>query len=179
MRLFIAIEVSEEIKAELKKVVDKLKEVDADVKWVRKEGLHITLKFLGEVDENGMDKIVNILEQISGEKNPFTVSFKGLGAFSDLKRPRVIWVGIERGKEELKDIAKELDVREFSPHLTLGRVKSGRNRNELASALTDQNNLTMPELNVTKINLMESILKREGAEYRKRREIWLKKKKGM
>jgi len=177
MRLFIAIEILEKIKAELMEIVDKLKQAGADVKWVRPQGMHITLKFLGEVDENRKDKIIEILKQISEKKSPFTVTFKGLGAFPDLKRPRVVWIGIEKGGEELKGIAKELDVslgnlgflrekREFSPHLTLGRVKSGRNKNALVSALSSHNNFTLPELNVDKINLIQSILKREGAEYK-------------
>ena len=166
MRLFIAIEISEEIKTGLTKVVAKLKDAGADVKWVRPEGMHLTIKFLGEVDENRKDKIISGLEQVSEKKSPFTVTFKGLGAFPDLKRPRVVWAGIEKGREELKDIAKELEVQKFSPHLTFGRVKSNRNENELVNALNAHNNFILPQLNVDKINLIESILKREGAEYR-------------
>lgn len=177
MRLFIAIEISEEIKTGLAKVVAKLKDAGADVKWVRPEGMHLTIKFFGEVDENRKDKIISSLEQVSEKKSPFTVTFKGLGAFPDLNRPRVVWAGIEKGREELKDISKELEAslselgfskepREFSPHLTFGRVKSNRNKNGLVSALNAHNNFTLPQLNVDKINLIQSILKREGAEYR-------------
>lgn len=183
MRLFIAINISEEIKAGLKKIADKLKEIDADVKWVRPEGMHITLKFLGNVDENRKDKIMHVLEEISARKSPFTVTFQGVGVFPDLKRPRVVWIGIEKGREELKDIAKELDAhlsglgflkeaREFSVHLTLGRVKSSRGREKLVEVL-ESYNIILPELFVQKISLMESILKREGAEYRKVREVCL------
>jgi len=167
MRLFIAIEISEEIKTGLAKVVAKLKDAGADVKWVRPEGMHLTIKFLGEVDENRKDKIISSLEQISEKKSPFTVTFKGLGAFPDLNRPRVVWAGIEKGREELKDIAKELEVQKFLPHLTLGRVKSGRGIKDLVALLVSASNgFALPELNVDKINLIESILKREGAEYR-------------
>lgn len=182
MRLFIAVEISEEIKTGLVKIIDKLKETDADVKWVRQEGMHITLKFLGEVDEKRKDKIIESLEKISEKRHPFIVTFKGLGVFPDLKRPRVVWVGIEKGKEELSDIAKELDAhlselgflcekREFAPHLTLARVKSSRGRKELTEGLSSYNNFVLPKLIVNEIILMQSILKREGAEYKRVKEF--------
>lgn len=177
MRLFIAVEISEEIKREIVKITDKFKEAGADVKWVRPEGMHLTLKFLGEVDETRKDKIVDILKPISKTKSPFIITFQGLGAFPDLKRPRVIWIGAEKGKEELKNIAEEIEgplsemgfskeKREFSPHLTLGRVKSNRGIKELVSLLTGCNDLILSELNADKISLIQSILKREGSEYK-------------
>jgi 2'-5' RNA ligase len=176
MRLFIAVEIPEEIKIELQKLLEKLKTTDADVKWVRPEGMHITLKFLGEADEKSKDKIIAVLEEVSKKKNSFTVNFRGLGVFPGLKRPRVVWVGIEKGREELRDMAKELEsalselgfpkeAREFSAHLTLGRVKSGRNREKLVEDLKNYNDFVLPPFNADKINLMQSVLKREGAEY--------------
>jgi 2'-5' RNA ligase len=191
MRLFIAVEISEEIKTELTKIIDKLKEADADVKWVGPEGMHITLKFLGEVDEKRKDKIIERMEKIFTPTPKilvwgFTVTFKGLGAFPDFKRPRVVWLGIEKGKEELTEVAKELDAclselgfpaekREFSPHLTLGRVKSSRGREKLMDALSSYNNFVLPKLTVNEIILMQSILKREGAEYKRVKEFCLRK----
>lgn len=180
MRLFIAIELAEEIKTEIEKIVNRLRGADCDVKWVRREGMHITLKFLGEVEEGRKDKIQDILVRIAGVTAPFKVSFRGIGAFPDAwqKRPRVIWIGIEDGYEELKDLAEKLGVclaelnfseekRVFSPHLTLGRVRSGRGIEELKKAMAEQEKFILPELNVNEIILMQSILKREGAEYRK------------
>jgi 2'-5' RNA ligase len=185
MRLFIAIEISAEIKAELTKIVDKLKEAAAEVKWVRPEGMHLTLKFLGEVEEGRKGVVENILEKISTTKS-FTVTFQGLGAFPNLNNPRVIWVGIEKGKEELKKINGELETqletvgfpkeeRGFEPHLTLGRVKSGHNKVTLARMVTAESHLALTPLKVEKISLIQSILKREGAEYRRIKEAYLKK----
>ena len=183
MRLFIAVEISEEIKAELVKIVDKLKEAKAEVKWVRPEGMHLTLKFLGEVGEERKEIVGNILEKVSIAR-PFTVTFQGLGVFPNLNNPRVVWVGIEKGREELKKINGELEKllaeagfpkeeREYESHLTLGRVKSGYNKAALAKKLSAEGPLTLAPLKVEKIILMESILKREGAEYRRVKEVYL------
>ena len=183
MRLFIAVEISDEIKTELVKIVDDLKAAQADVKWVTPEGMHLTLKFLGEVGEGRKEIVENILERFSMVK-PFIVTFQGLGAFPNLNNPRVVWMGIENGREELKKINFELEKllaeagfpkeeREYEAHLTLGRVRSGQNKVALAKKLSAERPLALAPVKVEKIILMESILKREGAEYRRVKEVYL------
>lgn len=177
MRLFIAIDMSDEIKKRLAELIEVFRKIDADVRWVKPEGMHITLKFLGEIDGNIKDNIVDILKRTASERYPFTIKFHGVGVFPDFRRPRVIWLGIEKGRDELKDIAKELDVglstlglpreeREYEPHLTIGRVKTGRGRKELIETINAYDRLNLPGLYVTRISLIESILKREGPEYK-------------
>ena len=146
MRTFIAIKLSEEIKKEMASLQEKLKPANADVKWVNPENIHLTLKFLGEVKEDRITKIKDILENIAKKHSGFEISLFKLGAFPKLDYPRVVWAGIDKGCSEAEAITKEIEEnlenlgfekekRPFSAHLTLGRVKSGKNKEELKKIL--------------------------------------------
>ncbi len=142
MRTFIALELSKEIKEELSRLQDELKKADADVKWVKPDNIHLTLKFLGNVEDTKIEQIRNILKEISSKHMAFEISLFKIGAFPHLNYPRVIWVNIDKGCGETEEIAKEIEnnlekegfareSRPFSAHLTLGRVKSGKNKLKL------------------------------------------------
>ncbi|PMQ02221.1 MAG: RNA 2',3'-cyclic phosphodiesterase [Dictyoglomus sp. NZ13-RE01] len=134
-RLFIAID----LPFEIKKKIDECKKtlevnIKHGVKWVELENYHFTIKFLGETQEEKIESISKIIEEISSEFKPFYISFKELGVFPNFKNPRVIWIGIDEGLDEMQNIFNTLekritklgfpkDEKEFSPHLTLGRVK--------------------------------------------------------
>ncbi|MBC7319413.1 RNA 2',3'-cyclic phosphodiesterase [bacterium] len=131
MRVFIAVGLPEDIKEELHKLVGSLRRSISDVKWVEKENFHITIRFIGEVEEDRILKLEKILDDIGSKFSPFKVEIKGIGNF-----PHVLWVGIEEGSDTLKNIAYAIEgslLREgfqpadklFSPHITLGRVKKG------------------------------------------------------
>ncbi|MGB9857283.1 MAG: RNA 2',3'-cyclic phosphodiesterase [Dictyoglomaceae bacterium] len=134
-RLFIAIDLPFEIKEILNKYKEELaKYITYGVKWVELENLHFTIRFLGETEENKIPDIQRIMDEVSCEFFPFSISFNELGAFPSFKNPRVIWIGIENGKREMKTLFQRLEdkivklgfqreEKEFSPHLTLGRVK--------------------------------------------------------
>lgn len=142
MRTFIAFELSSDIKNEFAELQEKLKKAGADVKWVNPNNIHLTLKFFGEISDDKVAPISKILDEISSENRPFKISLSGLGAFPDLNRPRVLWVGIGEGASSAEQIAKSLEnnleklgfskeERPFRAHFTLGRVKSGKNKSEL------------------------------------------------
>jgi 2'-5' RNA ligase len=129
MRLFIAVEIPEDVKEELGKTMEALKRKVSSVKWVEKENFHITLRFIGEVQEDKLPVIENIIEEVSSKFSPFDIELKGVGNF-----PYVIWIGIDKGKEILSDISYSIEGplikagfppadKLFSPHITLGRVK--------------------------------------------------------
>ena len=137
MRVFIAIELGKEIKEALSKIQDELKTVQGDVKWVEPQNIHLTLKFLGEIEENKIPKISQTLKAISCQVRPFMITLSELGAFPSHKYPRVIWIGIAEGKTELSKLVELIEdslvklkfpkeKRGFSAHFTLGRVKSAR-----------------------------------------------------
>ena len=176
IRTFIAVRLDSEIRSELASIQDELKKCEVDVKWVKPGGIHITLKFLGYVLESQLKDIFKATDESVKEIRPFTLSFSGLGAFPKLQNPRVIWVGVKEGKEELVRISRNLEEilsqcgfkgedRPFHPHLTLGRVKSPKNRDSLIKAIESEKSCTAGSMEVEEIVVMQSLLKPEGAEY--------------
>lgn len=138
MRTFIGVNISNEIKMELSRIQNVLKEMNLDVKWVKPENMHITLKFLGEIQKEKIKILQNDLTSVANRFKPFEINISGLGTFPDLRRPRVIWIGIDRGGSELKKMAIFIENnlaniglakedKKFSAHLTLGRVRTTRN----------------------------------------------------
>jgi len=144
MRAFIAAEIPEEIQQILSDAQDKLRSAAACVKWVETRNIHITLKFLGEINEDQTETVCGVVYEALRGVDAFRVSLSGLGAFPGRGHPRVIWAGIDKGAGELRAIAERLrkmpegcgkaaEERPFSAHITLGRVKS----NDNAAALNE------------------------------------------
>ena len=188
MRTFIAIELPENIKGALAQLQEKLKAAKADVKWVEPQNIHLTLKFLGEIDEGKLEKIRKILEDISGDNLAFQIRLGAVGAFPKMHFPRVLWVGIDKGDIETRKIAAALEEktakigipkeeRAFSSHITIGRTKSDLNRQQLVEGLKkmesnwEGKNL---EFSVTKITLYKSTLGPGGPVYEALKEATLK-----
>lgn len=179
MRTFIAIELPKEIKEALSRLQEQLKESGADVKWVEPENIHLTLKFLGERDEKKVKQISATLEETAVNHYTYSARISSLGSFPKIDSPRVIWVGIEKGDEETKKIAWELEEkiakagipkeeREFSSHITIGRTRSPANKEKLVAALKNQSEKLITEnleFTVGKITLFESTLTPKGPVY--------------
>jgi len=176
MRIFIAVELPEEVKAEIGKIVESLKSIEAGVKWVEEKNVHITLKFLGEVKDNDVERLKDIVKDVVADTKIFEVDYKGLGTFPEGKTPRVIWVGIKKGTDELKKIADSLEVllsksgfrkeeREFSAHITIGRVKEKRNIGELKKSIEEKKNTKFGKSTVGHITIMKSTLSPKGPIY--------------
>lgn len=174
MRLFVAIEIPHEIREVFADFLKELRAVAPQVKWVRAENLHVTLKFLGETEAGKLDAIHNSLAPLRAEL-PVTLGFRGLGFFPNEKRPKVFWAGME-ASPNLKALAGELDhalhqlgfpqeVRPFTPHLTLARFKApGLPANLLALARKDESR-AFGSMTASEFHLIESKLKPSGAEY--------------
>ncbi len=176
IRTFIAIKLTPEISSNISKLQEELKKTSAQVKWVKPENIHLTLKFLGHVTPEELEKVKLITKETLEPFAPFEVSISGLGAFPKIKYPRVIWVGVDQGKEELKRMVSNLEERlarigfakekrPFSPHLTLGRVKSSKGRERLIEALSLVKASNLGNMRVTKISIMKSELRPEGPIY--------------
>ncbi len=175
MRTFIAIDLEPGLKTALQALIQKLKATGADVRWTHAGGLHLTLKFLGEVDEAEVASVKGVLEKVAGRHSSFPLAFAGTGVFPDEREPRVLWVGFAAGPALLalqEDLERELEVegfarekRAFRPHLTLGRVKGpGRVRNAVQE-LGRERSESLGGMTVRKVALFESRLRPEGAEY--------------
>lgn len=185
MRLFIAVDLNSQNKDALAGLQARLKKADADVKWVEPGNIHLTLKFLGEVNEEKIPKIISaIKESIAGFK-PFSLEIVSLGAFPSLKYPRIIWAGIEKGKENLEKLAEGIETamlklgfpeekRGFSSHLTLGRVRSAKNKDRLCRQISLASFPALPQ-DIASVNLYQSRLTPQGPIYEKLAEASLQK----
>lgn len=178
MRLFVAIELSEEIREALAQIEAHLKYSGTDVKWVNKDNIHLTLKFLGEVSEEKAKEISAILDGIAKTTKPFEISLNGIGAFPKIEYPRVIWVGLDRGvaessrlagriDEELSKVGFEKESRPFAAHLTIGRVRSPKNKEKLREKLTNCQLLTVNCQLISSLALFQSTLTPKGPIYTK------------
>ncbi len=182
IRTFIAVAVPDMIRQEIGELESSLKGT-GDVRWVRPESLHITLKFLGDVQEDRMESVFRAASVVSGH-GAFMVSVSGLGRFPASGIARVLWVGIEQGAEELKDLAAALDgacaslgysreKRPFSPHLTIGRVRSSRQFGALETAMKSLH-YAGASFPVSHIHVMKSDLHPAGALYERLHSVQLK-----
>jgi 2'-5' RNA ligase len=177
MRTFIAIEIPEDVKEKMAGVQGELKIGGIDASWPRPEGIHLTLKFLGEVPESRIEEIKNALVSATAGMSRFRLEVRGTGAFPNARNARVVWVGLsgELAKlsglqaaveESLVRIGIEREDRPFKPHLTLARIKYIRSKEAWLRALDQVKNITLPGFEVKAVSVMKSELKRTGAEYR-------------
>lgn len=176
MRIFIAIPVDENLKKSILSVQDRLSVSDASIKFVEEENLHFTIKFLGEVTEDVLEKIKNVLKEESEKFESFEIKIAGIGCFPSKNYIRVVWLGVKDGQQTFSALLRSIDDglvnlgfdREvgYTPHLTLGRVRSIRAKEKLSSVLASLEDVEIGNMKVNKIELFESILKRTGPEYR-------------
>jgi 2'-5' RNA ligase len=177
LRLFIAIPIPVDISRNLGNIILNLKKTGADIKWVKPESIHITLKFLGETDEEKLFEITSAIESLGIKKAGLGVEVKGIGFFPDKKRPRVVWAGLEENAPFLIELASKLDSamstlgferekRRFSPHLTIGRFRSNRGLSTLIEETEKMLNTSFGSFPITEFNLYSSTLKPSGAEYK-------------
>ena len=184
IRSFLAIELPTKIAEKLQKLQEDLKTSDADVRWGNPKSIHLTLKFFGNIEESQIDSILQSIEIPVQSSQPFWVSARGMGAFPHPKNPRVIWVGLVEGKEELIQFQKQLEAslekvgfqtedRSFHPHLTLGRVRSSRGKGSLASKIEKYREEDIGTFQVEGVTLFQSDLKPSGPVYTPLRELRL------
>lgn len=185
MRSFIAIELSETVKSALAELQKKLKESRADIRWIKPENIHLTLKFLGNIDERITVGTERIIKEICKRHNMFTLEVKGISAFPGMKSPRVLWVGINN-RDVLTKIQKDIEDgmaslgvehenRRFTPHLTLGRFRSVMGKENLIDKIELHKNESFGLIEAKSISLMRSDLKPAGAQHTKIAEVPLGK----
>ncbi len=177
MRTFIAIEIPKIVKEIIEQFENQLKSEKAKITWVKPDNVHITLKFLGEVEESKIPEIHNTLKICVSKQKPFDIEVAGSGVFPNFTRPRVLWVGLKKGTEELKNIAQSIDnelekfgfkkeERDFKPHLTIGRVKFIHNPQEFLQKMNSEE-FKGEMFTAREILIMKSDLKPTGAIYTK------------
>lgn len=174
MRLFVALDIPEDIRQALAATVRTLRVACPDARWARIDGLHATLKFIGETPGEKLEPIKSALATVQAAA-PITLQFRGAGFFPDMRRPRVLWAGIEAGPD-LAALARDVEnslaplgiareTRAFSPHLTLARFDRPRGLALLHAALAAAGPLEFGATTAKEFHLYQSVLKRGGAEY--------------
>ena len=175
IRSFFAINLPETWCRELSRLQDRLKKTRADVKWVRPESVHLTLKFLGNVPEQTLDELCRAAGPALAQHPALALHLEGAGVFPTRNRPRVVWLGLGGQLERLNRLQKDLEAvaaqygfepeeRPFRPHLTLGRVRSGQGRLDLLNELEKIQPNTF-EFTAREVVLFRSDLKPTGAIY--------------
>lgn len=155
--------------------------------WVKPAGMHLTLKFLGEIDEEMIPLIGERISFACAEQGPFPLHLTGIGVFPGFNRPRVLWVGVGEGTKKLREIFDSLDPllgeigfstgeKEFHSHVTLGRIKRLHNRRDLVKRIREQQGIEVGQMEVEAVRLVESRLRPVGADYRDRFVVSLEKR---
>jgi 2'-5' RNA ligase len=176
MRAFIAIDLPEAIHAALKRRREEFRSACRDARWTRPEGIHLTLKFLGEISDAQVEEVTGALAAL-GSFEPFPVEVKGYGFFPNARRPRVFWVGVE-APPALGELARRVETalekrgfapeqRAFTPHLTLARFPAPRPQPALEALLERQAEAELGRFEAAEFFLFESKLSPQGAQYRK------------
>jgi 2'-5' RNA ligase len=176
MRAFVAVDLAQEVLAEIEQFVARMEARLPGARWVVTTKLHLTLRFLGESDERQLATLAASLESIGSRYRPFTVRYRGIGFFPSARRPRIFWVGLDDPPEDLLNIHKDLEAavresgfeperRPFSPHLTLARFRNPRPHPRFQEIAREFESQDFGTSRVPDLVLYQSILKREGAEY--------------
>ncbi len=185
IRTFISIPLPSEILEEFRRLISHMKSVDSQIKWVRPESIHLTLKFLGGVESQKLPHIFQAVEMSCTNFEAFPLKIATQGAFPGFKRPRVFWVGVidPSGKKlgelqaaiekSLVPLGYSREKRAFKPHLTVGRVKHPQPMPEVVKAFLDYQFPAM-EFTAAEVHIMKSQLTREGAIYTVQKSIKLK-----
>lgn len=175
LRCFLAFDIeNEDVLGRLVNLQQLLLKTGASMKIVHPENIHITMRFLGNVTYDFIKKISNKIQEI--EFNSFHAEIEGVGVFPNMRRPRVVWVGINKGSEKLIKISDQIepllqelglrpDFKNFSPHLTIARVKSPKNKDRLIDFVKKNSGYNFGDIKITSLKLKKSDLSRAGPIY--------------
>ena len=176
-RIFIAFDISDEARASAIEHIDSLRK-DADnvrVSWEKPEKLHVTVKFLGEVDDRQLADITSTLSVVASKHSPITAGLSQPGVFPNSRRPRILWLGIDEPTGEIATVAEELDdaleklgfrseVRGFKPHLTIARVREPEKGSRLAQVHLERATRSIV-FSINELSFYESKLRSTGSTY--------------
>ena len=174
VRAFLAIDLDDDLKPKINKIIKEFKGIDTKIKYVELQNLHLTLKFFGDIDTNGLNVLENVIDKVVSEFDPFKIKIAGCGAFPNNNHIKVIWVGID-DDVIIKDLHDKLDKeftrlgfdkdKKFSTHLTIGRMKSAKNKNQVKEVIEEFDNFEIGEMEVNRISLKKSTLTPAGPIY--------------
>ena len=183
IRAFIAVDLDDPVIEKVCNVIETLNSRITEIRWLKKENLHLTFKFLGNIAESQVEPIAAALRDCLGLFSPCTLNAKGLGVFPNFRRPKILWVGLIG--DQLAPLAANIESalvplgfipenRAFIPHLTVGRWRdASRPAKNLRQEIDSWNDFEFGACTIRQIVLFQSVLKPEGASYRELKTIQL------
>lgn len=182
MRAFLAVEMDDVARDALTGLLTRLRASTAKVSWVKPENVHLTLRFLGDVDEGQVNRLGERLALAYRDVEPFRLMVRGVGVFPNLRRPRVVWAGVLAGDGVLEavqraseDAARWIGLppeeKRFSPHVTLGRVRDDRRCGDLRDCVEAEQGFGAGDIVVKRVALFRSTLSSQGSNYTLLREF--------
>ena len=174
LRAFLAIDIDKKLICKIEDLQKEFKKTNANIKYVEIENIHFTLKFFGNISEKMVDNISIATENVLKEYGPMDIAIEGTGSFPNENFIKVIWLGIKENPT-LIDLQKDLDKefkklgfkkeKNYSPHLTIGRVRSPKNKNEIKDKIAIFKDIEIGKMNISKISLKKSELTPNGPIY--------------
>lgn len=176
-RTFVAVKLDPELSRKVGEIIEAFQAVPSDVKWVEPQNLHLTLKFLGDVDATEIHRVCEMVAKAAAETPAFEFEVRGAGAFPSVSRPRTFWLGAGEGEREMVDLAKFLEKklqklgfaregRKFQPHLTIGRLRrGGRTGGEWSDLLRRYADVEVGRMAVAEVTVFSSTLTPAGPIY--------------
>ena len=176
IRVFIAIAVPPSVQDAVEELQERVKESRVPIRWVKPSHLHLTLKFLGNVNEEQIENIKESLIKAAREVNTFSLKASEIGVFPNINYPRVLWLGFEDESGQVHKLEKNIEFnlqkvgfkpedRKFKPHLTIGRVKSLKGKTDIIRMVHNEKNISCDDFFVESFKLIKSDLKPFGPEY--------------
>lgn len=174
VRSFLAIELAEDLIPKILDVQKEFKKTNTNIKYVSSQNMHFTLKFFGNIDLDMIEDIGRAVERTINNYSSFDLNIKNCGCFPNKNVIKVLWLGLEDGSP-IKDLQKDLDnefkklgfkkERNFISHLTIGRVKSPKNKKEIRETIEKLENIEIGQMKVSRISLKKSTLTPQGPIY--------------
>jgi 2'-5' RNA ligase len=177
IRTFVAIALDDVILKRALALQEKLAATGAPVKWVDAQNIHVTLLFLGEVDDRQINDVCKVVAEACKKQPAFDLSIEKVGCFPNMRRPHVLWMGVGEGTKELVELHDALEIpllelgcyrreeRKYSPHITLGRTKSETPNEDLIALLVKQASWSGGKMTAREVLVMSSELTSKGPEY--------------
>jgi 2'-5' RNA ligase len=177
VRTFIALDPGPAIRDRMITLQKELARAGADVKWVEPDNLHITLLFLGEVEDRDLVSVCQAVTETAETRGAFEVSIEGAGCFPNMRRPRVVWLGVGRGAADIAGLHDALEEpllqlgcyrreeRKYTPHVTLGRVQGDESTDALSAALLKNKGYQAGTADIREVQVMSSELSPRGPVY--------------
>jgi 2'-5' RNA ligase len=177
IRTFVGVKIDPAVRRRSTEIIRMFQTVPGDVKWVEPENLHLTLKFLGDVEATEIHRVCETVTRAVADTPRFFFELRGAGAFPTAKRPRTIWLGAGEGEREMVDLAKALEKklqklgfrregRRLKPHLTIGRIRHGGRAGEgLADLLIANAEISVGSILIDEVTVFSSTLNPSGPVY--------------